>query len=98
MSKVNTRRRGKGWEYYFEGARINGNRTKISKGGYLTQKEAFVAGTKALNEYNNSGLSFVPSEISFNDYIDFWFKEYAEVNLNNNANIHKIKSCNERTR
>ena len=81
MSKVNTRKRGKTWEYYFEGARINGNRTKISKGGYLTQKEAFVAGTKALNEYNNSGLSFVPSEISFNDYIDFWFKEYAEVNL-----------------
>ena len=81
MSKVNTRKRGKTWEYYFEGAKINGSRSKITKGGYPTQKEAIAAGTKALNEYNNSGLSFVPSEISFNDYIDFWFKEYAEVNL-----------------
>lgn len=81
MGKVNTRKRGKYWEYYFEAAKINGARNKISKSGFNTQKEAQAAGTKALNEYNNAGLHFVPSEISFNDYIDFWFKEYAEVNL-----------------
>ena len=39
------------------------------------------AGTKALAEYNNCGLTFTPSEISFNDYLDYWIKEYAEVNL-----------------
>lgn len=81
MGKVNTRKRGKYWEYYFEAAKIDGVRNKISKSGFNTQKEALTAGTKALNEYNNAGLHFVPSEISFNDYIDFWFKEYVEVNL-----------------
>ncbi len=81
MAKVNTRKRGKSWEYYFEAAKIDGVRSKISKSGFNTQKEALAAGTKALNEYNNAGLHFVPSEISFSDYIDFWFKEYAEVNL-----------------
>ncbi|MBQ6894735.1 MAG: site-specific integrase [Clostridia bacterium] len=81
MAKVNTRKRGKYWEYYFEAAKVEGKRSKISKGGYPTQKEAFIEGTKALEKYNSSGLNFVPSEISFNDYIDFWFKEYAEANL-----------------
>lgn len=32
-------------------------------------------------EYNNSGLSFVPSEISFSDYLDYWLKEYCQINL-----------------
>lgn len=81
MAKVNTRKRGKYWEYYFEAAKVEGKRSKISKGGYPTRKEAFIEGTKALEKYNSSGLNFVPSEISFNDYIDFWFKEYAEANL-----------------
>jgi len=81
MGKVNTRKRGNYWEYYFEAAKIDGMRNKISKSGFTTKKDALVAGTKALSEYNNAGLHFVPSEISFNDYIDFWFKEYAEVNL-----------------
>ena len=68
MAKVNTRKRGKYWEYYFEAAKVEGKRSKISKGGYPTQKEAFIEGTKALEKYNSSGLNFVPSEISFNDY------------------------------
>ena len=42
MAKVNTRKRGKYWEYYFEAAKVEGKRSKISKGGYPTQKEAFI--------------------------------------------------------
>lgn len=81
MSTINTRKRGNKWQYQFEAATINGKRKQITKSGFRTKKEALEAGAKALAEYNNCGLSFVPSEISFNDYLDYWLKEYAEVNL-----------------
>ncbi|MBE6047775.1 MAG: site-specific integrase [Clostridium sp.] len=81
MATVNTRKRGTKWQYQFEAATVNGKRKQITKSGFRTKKEALDAGTKALAEYNNCGLSFVPSEISFNDYLDYWIKEYATVNL-----------------
>lgn len=81
MASVNTRKRGQKWQYQFEAATIDGKRKQITKSGFKTKKEALDAGTKALAEYNNCGFSFVPSEISFNDYLDFWIKEYAKVNL-----------------
>ncbi|MBY6915591.1 site-specific integrase [Clostridium botulinum] len=81
MASINTRKRGDKWQYQFEAATIDGKRKQISKSGFRTKKEALEAGTKALAEYNNCGLTFVPSEISFNDYLDYWIKEYAQVNL-----------------
>ncbi|MFT3951751.1 MAG: tyrosine-type recombinase/integrase [Oscillospiraceae bacterium] len=81
MSEINTRKRGKYWEYRFEGAKINGDRKQITKGGFSTKKEALTAGTKALTEYNNAGLHFVPSEISVNDYLDYWMDIYCRINL-----------------
>ncbi|MDE6148790.1 MAG: site-specific integrase [Ruminococcus sp.] len=81
MADINTRKRGNKWEYRFEGAKINGKRNQITKGGFSTKKDALIAGTKALAEYNESGIKFIPSEISFSDYLDFWIKEYCKVNL-----------------
>lgn len=81
MSSINTRKRGQNWQYQFEAATIDGNRKQMSKSGFRTKKEALEAGTKALAEYNNCGLTFTPSELSFNDYLDYWLKEYAKVNL-----------------
>lgn len=88
MAKINVRDRNKNipdrkpnWEYRFETAKINGKRNNISKSGFRTKKEALEAGTKALAEYNNSGKTFEPSEISVSDYLDFWLTNYAEMNL-----------------
>lgn len=81
MADINCRKRGLKWEYYFEGAKIDGKRKRISKGGFDTKKAALEAGVKALNEYNNSGLHFVASEISFSDYLDYWLSNYCSVNL-----------------
>lgn len=81
MSKLNTRKRGSKWQYQFEVASINGKRKQISKSGFKTKKEALEAGNKALSEYNNCGLLFTPSEISFADYLDYWMKEYVKLNL-----------------
>lgn len=81
MSQVTCMKRGNTWQYRFEGAKIDGKRKRFTKGGFATKKEALEAGNKALTEYNNSGLAFVPSEMSFSDYLDFWLKEYCKVNL-----------------
>lgn len=80
MSEINFRKRGTKWEYRFEGAKIDGKRNQISKGGFRTKKEAEEAGVKALAEYNNAGLRFEPSEISVSDFLDYWLKNYVKVN------------------
>lgn len=81
MAEVNTRKRGTKWEYYFESAKVDGKRKRISKGGFDRKGDAYEAGVKALNEYNNAGQHFTPSELSFSDYLDYWMKEYCIVNL-----------------
>lgn len=85
MSQVNVRKRGKTWQYQFEAARIKGKRNQITKSGFRTKNEALEAGTKALAEYNNSGLSFQPSELSVSDYFDYWYKNYVRVELKINT-------------
>lgn len=81
MGEVSARKRGAKWEYYFEGAKINNQRKKISKSGFSTKKAALEEGIKAANEYINSGLHFVPSEISYNDYLNYWVDNYCKTNL-----------------
>ena len=85
MSEVNVRKRNNKWQYQFEGAKINGKRKQITKSGFRTKKEALDAGVKALAEYNNSGLHFEPSEMSFKDFLDYWIKNYVELNLRPNT-------------
>ncbi|WP_077534319.1 site-specific integrase [Massiliimalia massiliensis] len=81
MAQVTCMKRGKKWQYRFEGAPVNGKRQRFTKSGFSTKKEAMTAGTKALAEYENSGLRFIPSEISYSDYLDYWLKEYCQINL-----------------
>lgn len=93
MAKLNIRNRNKdkfdkegkakpaNWEYRFEAAKIDGKRKHITKAGFKTKKEAEIAGTKALAEYNNAGLSFEPAEISVADFLDYWINNYCKLNI-----------------
>lgn len=95
MAGLTTRKRGKTWEYRFEIAKIGGERKWKSKGGFQTKKAAVEAGTKALNEYNNTGKSFTPSEISVSDYMDFWIEQYCRNELKDTTTdgyVKKIKN------
>lgn len=92
MAKINIRDRNKNkpdkkpnWEYRFEAARIDGKRKHISKAGFKTKKEALEAGALAMSEYNAAGLHFEPSDISVNDYLDYWFEQYCVINLKYNT-------------
>lgn len=97
MAKLNIRNRNKdkldkngkpklpNWEYRFEIASVGGKRQHKSKAGFKTKKEAEIAGAKAMAEYNNTGLTFEPSNISFSDYLDYWYDNYV------------VSSCKYRT-
>lgn len=99
MAKLNIRNRNKGkvdkegkpksanWEYRFEAAKIDGKRKSISKAGFKTKKEAEVAGAKALAEYDNAGLRFEPSELSYADYLDYWFDNYVKMSCKYNTQL-----------
>ena len=69
------------WQYRFQGAKVDGKRKWIQKSGFRTKKEAEIAGTQAMAEYNNAGLSFEPSEISVSDFLDYWLKNYCSFNI-----------------
>lgn len=87
MGELRTRKRGATWQYSFEAAKIEGKRKSISKSGFKTKAEAIKAGTQAMNEYNNSGQSFTPSELSISDYLDYWFENYCRTNLKYNTQV-----------
>ena len=55
MADINARKRGKKWEYYFEIAKMDDKRKRISKGGFNTKAEAVSEGVKAMHEYQTAG-------------------------------------------
>ncbi len=87
MAKINIRDRNKGtgkkpnWEYRFEAASTGGKRHHISKSGFRTKKDALEAGTKALADYNATGVRFEPSQMSVEDYLNLWFEKYCQANI-----------------
>ena len=76
---VNIRKRGKVYQYQFEISKVDGKRKYISKSGFKTKNEALMAGMKAYDEYINGGNT-KDSQMSYADYLDYWMKEYFEIN------------------
>ena len=81
MADINARKRGKKWEYYFEIAKMDGKRKRISKGGFNTKAEAVSEGVKAMHEYQTAGTVNTPSELSMHDYLNYWIEMYCIPNL-----------------
>ena len=73
MSRVNVRKRGNVYEYFFEGAKVNNKRKRITKSGFRTKAEAY-------EEYKNGGVK-KESQMSYADYLDYWMEEYFEINF-----------------
>lgn len=85
MGNVNIKKRGNVYQYQFEIASVNGKRKYINKSGFKTKAEALESGNKALTEYNNAGIPFKESNISYSDYLDYWIKNYCKINLKYNT-------------
>jgi integrase len=78
---------GKTYKYRFEAAAVSGKRKWISKGGFLSGKEAKAAGLVALNEYNNCGGVVFDSAMSYADFLDMWFEQECKATLKNTTLI-----------
>ena len=79
---------------YDESGNPISKRNTIERVGGKTKKEAEAALAKALNEYNNAGQVFEPSEISVADYLDFWFDNYCKMNLKYNTQVGYLQIIN----
>lgn len=76
---INIRKRGNTYQCCFEAGKVNGKRKQITKCGFRTKNEAFIAGQKVYNEFINGGIK-KESEMFYSDYLDYWMKEYFEIN------------------
>lgn len=85
------RKRGSKWSYYFDLGKVDGKRKKKEKGGFRTKKEAEAALTAAMNEYNNAGLVFEPSEITVSDYLEQWYELSCKLNLKYNTQVGYLR-------
>lgn len=79
------RKRGDKWYYSFEMGKVNGKRKRVERVGGRTKKEAESALRNAIQEYENTGTSYKPSEISVSDFFDFWYKNYVVINCKYNT-------------
>lgn len=79
------RKRGDRWYYSFELPTRNGKRKRIERVGGDTKPEAEKALTTALNELNETGRFFESSKSPLEDYMWYWFAEYALLNLKENT-------------
>lgn len=76
---INIRKRGNVYQYCFEAGKVNGKRKQITKSGFKTKNEAYIAGQKAYDEFINSENN-IEYNILYSDYLDYWMKEYFEIN------------------
>ena len=76
---ISIRRRNNLYEYRFEAGKVNGKRKQITKCGFKTKNEAYIAGQKAYDEFIN-GVTSIECNMLYGDYLDYWMKEYFEIN------------------
>lgn len=79
------RKRGKNCYYRFDMGIVDGVRQRVERVVGPDKKEAEKALRDAMASYENTGLHFEPSTITMADFMDYWYKEYGEVNLKHNT-------------
>ncbi len=76
---ISIRKRGNVYQYCLEAGKVNGKRKQITKSGFKTKNEAYIAGQKAYDEFIN-GVTNIECNMLYGDYLDYWMKEYFEIN------------------
>ena len=76
---ISVRKRNNLYEYRFEVGKVNGKRKQISKSGFKTKRDAYLAGQKAYDEFINVE-KVNECEMFYSDYLDYWMKEYFVIN------------------
>ena len=76
---INIRKRNNLYEYRFEVGKVNGKRKQISKSGFKTKRDVYIAGQRAYEEFIN-GENIKECNMLYSEYLDYWMMEYFEIN------------------
>lgn len=76
---INIRKRNNLYEYRFEVGKVNGKRKQISKSGFKTKRDTYIAGQRAYEEFIN-GENTKECNMLYSEYLDYWMMEYFEIN------------------
>ncbi len=91
---ISIRKRNDLYEYRFEAGKVSGKRIQISKSGFKTKRDAYLEGQRAYEEFN-SGESTKECNMLYFEYLDYWMKEYFEINYKySTAKRYKESSSN----
>ena len=66
---INIRKRNNLYEYRFEVGKVNGKRKQISKSGFKTKRDAYIAGQRAYEEFIN-GENTKECNMLYSEYLD----------------------------
>ena len=58
---------------------IGGKRQWISKSGFRTKTEAREAGKEAKKKYEQVGVSLLPTDMSYSDFLDYWLEKRCKL-------------------
>ena len=67
--KGSIRRKGKAWSYRVYVSTVDGQNKQIEKGGFKTKKDAELALTKFVNDYEETGIYPENKKITFNEFL-----------------------------
>ena len=73
--KGSIRRKGKAWSYRVYVSTVDGQNKQIEKGGFKTKKDAELALTKFVNDYEETGIYPENKKITFNEV----YEEFIEL-------------------
>ncbi|WP_373471813.1 hypothetical protein [Carnobacterium alterfunditum] len=86
--KESVRKKGESWYYSFKGAKSKGKRTRYERYGGKTKSTALDSLRKALNEFENAGTHIDFSDMSVQDYFNYWFDQYVMRNHKYNTQMN----------
>ena len=84
---ISIRKRGNVYQYCFDAGKVNGKRKQITKSGFRTKNEAYIAGQKAYNEFIN-GDNTKESNMLYSEYLDYATWICRELQTSSLAAIH----------
>lgn len=82
------------YEYRFEIAPVDGKRKWSSKGGFLSEREARIAGVQALKNYRLCGIPKRTENMSYADFLDEWMENECKYNLKETTLLNYRKKIN----
>lgn len=85
--KGSVRKRGQKWYYYFDIATQDGKRKRIERVGGTTKKEADKALREALQQYENTDNFREASELSYSDFLEYWYENFVLINCKYNTRM-----------